>query len=132
MAGNRAQYEEALSRGHSFSWDQRWQDAVMAFEVAAAEFPDKPAPYAGMGMAYVELGQLEQALEHYKQAARYSKGDVIYLRQVADVQERLGRYEAAGQTYMAIGEIHLRRSELEQAVDNWRALARGARKRKKP
>lgn len=124
MAGNRTRYEEALSRGHTFSWDQRWEDAVAAFEQAVAEFPEEPAPYAGMGMAAFETGNLPAALENYKLAARYSRGDVIYLRQVADVQERLGALNEAGQTYMAIGEIHLRKGALDQAVDNWHRAAR--------
>lgn len=124
MAGNRARYEKALSRGHSYSWDQRWQEAITEFESALEEFPEEPAAYAGKAMAAFELGHLEEALENYKQAARYSKGDVIYLRQVADVQERLGQLDQAGQTYMAIGEIHLRRSEVDQAVDNWHRAAR--------
>ena len=124
MAGNRARYEQALSRGHSYSWDQRWQEAIVQFAAAIAEFPEEPAPYAGMGMAALELGELDDALENYKLAARYSHGDVIYLRQVADVQERLGQLGEAGQTYMAIGEIHLRRSAMEQAVDNWHRAAR--------
>ncbi|MFW5941364.1 MAG: tetratricopeptide repeat protein [Chloroflexota bacterium] len=124
MAHNRARYEEALSRGHSYSWDQRWDEAIQAFEKALEEFPEEPAPYAGMGMACFELGQLDQALEHYKKAARYSQGDVIYLRQVADVQERLGQLGDAGQTYMAIGEIQFRKGGLDQAVDNWHRASR--------
>lgn len=135
MAGNRARYQEALSRGHSYSWDQRWQEAIDEFKQALEEFSEEPAPYAGIGMAAFELGNLREALKNYKLAARYSRGDVIYLRQVADVQERLGQLDEAGQTYMAIGEIHLRRKELDQAVDNWHRASRlapnllGARQR---
>ena len=124
MAGNRAQYEQALSRGHSYSWDQQWEEAISEFQRALQEFPEEPAPYAGIGMASLELNRLQDALENYKKAARYSKGDVIYLRQVADVQERLGALEEAGQTYMAIGEIHLRKGAMNQAVDNWHRATR--------
>ena len=46
MANNRAHYEEALNRGHSYSWDQRYQEAIEAFEIAASEEPNEPAPYA--------------------------------------------------------------------------------------
>lgn len=124
MAGNRAQYEEALSRGHTYSWDQRWEEALIHFREAVAQFPEEPAPHAGIGMASLELGDLHGALESYKLAARYSRGDVIYLRHVADVQERLGQLTEAGQTYMAVGEIHLRRGALEQAADNWHRAVR--------
>lgn len=124
MANNRSRYEEALNRGHAFSWDQRWDDAVREFEAAIAEFPAEPAPYAGLGMAFVELGQLDRALEGYKLAARYSQGDIIYLRQVAEVQERLHLAADAGQTYMAIGEILLRQRLLEEAMENWHRAVR--------
>ncbi len=123
VAENRTLYEEALSRGHTFSWDQRWQEAIAEFNRAVAEFPEEPAPYAGLGMAAFESGKLEEALENYKLAARYSRGDIIYLRHVADVQERLGQLNEAGQSYMAMGEIHLRRGAVDQAVDNWHRAA---------
>ncbi len=119
MAGDRARYNQALSKGHSFSWDQRWGEAIEQFKLAVAEFGDEPAPYAGLGMAYLELEELEQALENYKLAARHSRGDIIYLRQVAAVQERLAQNEAAGQTYMAIGEILLRNGAVDEAAENW-------------
>ncbi|MDT8305995.1 MAG: tetratricopeptide repeat protein [Anaerolineae bacterium] len=119
MAGDRARYDEALSRGHSYSWDQRWEEAIEQFKVAVAEFSEEPAPFAGLGMAYLELDELEQALENYKLAARHSRGDVIYLRQVAQVQERLSQEASAGQTYMAIGEIQLRRGAVDDAAENW-------------
>jgi tetratricopeptide (TPR) repeat protein len=119
VAGDRARYDRALSKGHSLSWDQRWRDAIEQFKLAAAEFAEEPAPYAGLGVAYVELGELKEGLESYKLAARLSRGEVIYLRQVAEVQERLGQYDSAGQTYMAMGEIQLRRGALDDAAQNW-------------
>jgi len=119
VAEHRAQYEEALKRGHSYSWDQDWQNAITEFEQAIEAVTDEPAPYAGLGMAYFELGEFDKALENYKLAARHSRGDMIYLKHVADVQERLGQLTEAGQTYMAIGEIQLRRKKLDEAVGNW-------------
>ncbi len=119
MAQDRARYEESLNRGHAYSWDQQWEEAVAEFKKAVAEFPAEPAPYAGIGMAYLELERLQEALDAYKQAARLAKGDVIYLRQVADVQEQLGRRREAGQTYMAIGEALLKQKLLDDAMNNW-------------
>ena len=124
MANNRARFEEALTRGHSYSWDQKWEEAISQFQVALREGPEEPAPYAGLGVAYLELKQLDKALENYKLAARYSRGDIIYLRQVADVQERLGQLSEAGKTYMAIGEVELSRRHLREAMDNWHRAIR--------
>ncbi|MCA9921824.1 MAG: tetratricopeptide repeat protein [Anaerolineales bacterium] len=119
MANDRARYEDALNRGNSYIWDQSWAEAIQAFAVALKELPNETAPYAGLGAAYLNLNQLDKALENYKLAARYSRGDVIHLRQVADVQERLGLLNEAGKTYMAIGEIELKRRRLTEAMNNW-------------
>jgi tetratricopeptide (TPR) repeat protein len=124
VAKNRARYDEALNRGHVHCWDQQWEEAIVAFQLAIDELPGEPAPYAGLGMAHFELEQLKESLANYKQAARLSKGDIIYLRHVADVQERLGLLNEAGQTYMAIGEVQLRRRMLDEAMDNWHRAVR--------
>jgi tetratricopeptide (TPR) repeat protein len=124
VAQDRARFEDALNRGHSFSWDQRWQEAIKEFEVAVKVAPREPAPYAGLGMAFIELEQLEKALENYKKAARFSRGNVIYLRKVADVQEQLNQLGEAGRTYMAIGEMALSKRRLNDAMDNWQRAIR--------
>ncbi|MCL4262499.1 MAG: tetratricopeptide repeat protein [Anaerolineae bacterium] len=119
MAGNRVRYEEALNNGHSHIWDEKWEAAIKEFEVAAQLAPNEPAPYDGLGTAYHKLNRLDKALDNFKLAARYSRGDIIYLRQVADMQEQLGMNEDAGKTYMAIGEVELNRRRLNDAMDNW-------------
>ena len=91
MTENRPHYEAALRQGHSYSWDQRWPEAIEQFERAIEAADHEPAPYAGLGMAYAEMGDLYQALDNYKVAARLSRGDMIYLKHVAEVQERLGQ-----------------------------------------
>ncbi|MCI0393397.1 MAG: tetratricopeptide repeat protein [Chloroflexi bacterium] len=119
MANDRARYEQALSKGHAYGWDQRWPDAIREFQAAIGEFPQEPAPYAGLGVAYDGLNDSRKALENYKLAARYSQGDIIYLKPVAELQERLGQLNEAGQSYMAIGEVHLRQRKLDEAMVNW-------------
>ncbi len=119
MAKKQALFEQALNKGHSFLWDQRWSDAVAAFETAVTLSPTEPAPYAGLGDAYMGAEKLGQALENYKLAAKYSRGSIIYLRKVAEMQEQLGRTGEAGKTYMALGEMALSRRKLNEAMENW-------------
>jgi tetratricopeptide (TPR) repeat protein len=116
---NRPQYEESLNRGHAYNWDQQWDQAIQEFEKAVDLSPKEPAAYEGLATAYRGLDKLPQSLENYKLAARYSRGDIIYLRQVADVQELMGQDSEAGKTYLAIGEVELSRQRLKEAVDNW-------------
>lgn len=124
MAKNRALYEDALGRGHSYSWDQNWSEAIEAFKSAIQVVDDEPAPYAGLGMAHFEMNNLVKALENYKMAAHYSKGDIIYLKQVAEVQEKLNQTKDASQTYLSMGEILLRQKKVEEAVVNWMRAVR--------
>ncbi|UCG23302.1 MAG: tetratricopeptide repeat protein [Chloroflexota bacterium] len=128
MVDSRSRYEVALRQGHSHSWEQQWPEAIVEFEKAIEAAEQEPAPYAGLGMAYAELGDLQHALDNYKVAARLSNGDMIYLRHVAQVQEELGQNAEAGQTYMAIGEIQLKRRNLDEAVGNWLRAVRLAPK----
>ncbi len=67
---------------------------------------------------------LDRALESYKMAARYSRGDLRHLEKVADLQERLGLLSEAARTYMAAGELQLRQQQMEQAVFNWERAVR--------
>ena len=124
MAQDRALFEQALSRGLSYSFDQRWEDAIKEFQTAIQEISNEPAPYSGLGDAYQALDRFQEALKNYQLAARYSGGNIIYLRKVADVQEQLGLLTEAGKTYMAIGEMELSRHRLNEAMDNWHRAIR--------
>lgn len=124
MAKNRAVYEDALGRGHSYSWDQNWPEAIEAFKAAIQVVDNEPAPYAGLGMAHFELNEFFKALENYKLAAHYSQGDIIYLKQVAEVQEKLNQTKDASQTYLSMGEVLLRQKRVDEAVVNWMRAVR--------
>lgn len=119
MAKDRVRYEDAIKKGEAFNTEKLWKQAIGAFRVAVGEFPNEPEPYAGLGIACLGLKQLDKALDCFKLASRYSKGDISYLQRVADIQERMGQLSEAGRTYMAIGEIQLRHNQIDSAVDNW-------------
>lgn len=124
MAKDRIKYQKAMRTGLAYNNAQRWQEAFGAFRVAIGEFPQEPAPYAGLGEACLGLKQLDRALECFKLAARYSQGDITYLKKVADIQERQGQLSEAGRTYMAVGEILLKQRKLDDAIGNWQRSIR--------
>lgn len=124
MANNRARYEEAVKRGVAHVANKQWKEAFGMYRIAVSEFPNEPSAYAGLGEACIGLKQLDKALECYKLAARYSRGDIAYLKKVADIQERMGQLSEAGRTYMAMGEILFRQQLLEDAVGNWERAIR--------
>jgi tetratricopeptide (TPR) repeat protein len=124
VANNQARFQQALKRGFELNSAEKWQEAIPAFRAAINEFPQQPLPYAGLGEACFGLKQTDRALDCFKLAARYSGGNIDYLRKVADLQERLGRLTDASQTYLAAGEIHFRRRELDDALANWERAIR--------
>jgi tetratricopeptide (TPR) repeat protein len=108
----------------AYNLEQRWQEAMQHFRIAISEFPNEAMPYAGLGEACFGLKQIDRALDCYKLAARHSQGDLTYMKRVADLQERLGRLTEAGRTYMAVGELFLRRRQLDDAISNWERAVR--------
>ncbi len=124
MAQNRARFEKALKKGFQYNADENWPKAMGAFRLAISEFPKEPMPYVGLGEACFGLKKLPKALDCYKLAARYSGGDLSYLRKVADIQERLGQLTDAGRTYMAAGELLLRQRKFDEAIGMWQLAVR--------
>ena len=124
LANNQARYHQALKRGNAYNAREDWKRAFHSFRVALAEAPQAPEAYAGLGEACFGLKMVDRALESYKLAARYSRGDLQYLERVADLQERLGLLLEAARTYMAVAEIQLRHRQLDEAVYNWERAVR--------
>lgn len=124
MAQDRKRYEDALRKGAVYLDNKLYKEAFAVYRAALKEFAKEPEPYAGLAEACFGLKRMDKALELYKMAARYSRGDIKYLKKVADVQERLGLLDAAGRTYMAVGEVYLRGRELDEAVSHWQRSIR--------
>ena len=116
------QYQEAGNRGHSYIWEQRWEEAVEAFEFALQGRPSEPDLYDGLATAHKEIGHFGKALQNYEEAVRLSDGDVIYLEQVAEMQQKQGLYLKAADTCLAIGQKRFDERRIDDAVEKW-ALA---------
>lgn len=124
MAHDQNRYQKAMEAGRQFNEQQAYDKAISAFRIAVKERPNMAEAYAGLGEACIGVKMLDRALDCFKFAARYSGGDISYLRKVADIQERQGRLSDAGRTYLAIGEIFYKRSETEEAIGNWQRAIR--------
>ena len=113
------QQGSAETRGHSLIWEQKWDEALKEFEVALTESPENPTIHDGIATAKRELGDNKGALVHFEKAAELTDQNTIYLRQVADLQQKMGGLTEAAATFMKIGEKHLSRKRLADAIDNW-------------
>lgn len=124
MANEQAIYEQALHEGAAYGKQGNWSAALAAYKRALAADQTSAEAYAGLGEACIGLRRLDHALTCYKEAVRISRGEIAYLQKVADIQERLGQLGEAGRTYMAAGELALRRQLFDEAISNWERAVR--------
>src|SRR6266849_9202307 len=124
MIGRREVFDQAMRLGHSAAWDQQWDRAIALYREALAEFPDEPLALSSLGFALLQADKLDIALQLYQRAAALSPGDPVAPEKCGEIFERQGRLNEAAQTYLAVAEIHLKRRDVQKAMDNWNRVAR--------
>jgi len=124
MIGHRDAFDQAMRLGHSAAWDQQWDRAITAYRTALKELPDEPLALSSLGFALLQADQLDNALQLYQRSASLNPGDPVAPEKCGEIFERQGRLNDAAQTYLAVAEIHLRRRDVQKAIDNWNRVAR--------
>ncbi len=123
MAGNKRAYHKAINKGLNLAWEGQWEQALTWYRKALAEVSDDPAVYHHLGLAYVQLERLDQALEAYQQASRLDPEDPLPLARIADIHERLGHAREAADVLTSLAHIYQRQQSWAQAIQ---ALQRAA------
>jgi tetratricopeptide (TPR) repeat protein len=124
MPGHREVYEQALRQGNSAAWDQKWEQAITAYQRALAEFPGDPVATDHLGLAFMQSGQLDQAQSVYQEAIRADPQNPIPHEKIAEILERDGRVVESVQLRLSAAELFLATREADKAIDNWLAAAR--------
>ena len=122
MAGNRRIFDEAMRQGTNYAWDSQWNKAVTEYERAIAEFPDDASAYTALGQALVSADRTKEALSVYQRAARLTPDDPLALARVAELQEQTQDMAGAVQTWLLSAELHLRRRDVDAAVQVWQRI----------
>ncbi len=107
-----------MQAGHSAAWEGRWAEALKAYQAAVTEFPDDGGALNALGMAYLEQNQLKEALTVYQRAAAKTPGDPVAPEKCGEILGRLGRNREAGQAFLYVAELHLKRQDVAKAVTN--------------
>lgn len=124
MAGNRANFDQAMSKGHSAAWDQLWDRAIAYYRAALTEFPDEPTALSALGLVLFQTDRLDDALNIYQRAAMLTPGDPVAPEKCGEIFERQGRLNEAVQTYSAVADLHLRRRDVQKAIDLWTRIVK--------
>jgi tetratricopeptide (TPR) repeat protein len=124
MPGRREVYEKAVRQGNSAAWDQKWPQAIAAYQRALTEFPGDPAAMDHLGLAFMQSGDLDKAHSIYQEAVRVDPQNPIPHEKCAEILERQGRTAESLQLRLNAAELYLARREADKAIDNWLAAAR--------
>jgi len=119
MPGREDVFQNAMNEGHSAAWDQKWEQAVEAYQKALAESPENPKALTNLGLALYQLGRYEEALEIYKRAAQFSLDDPLPMEKIAQLSERLGHLKQAVQAALQSAELYIKSKEVDKALENW-------------
>lgn len=124
MSGNRDNFQSVMNQGHSAAWDQDWEQAAKFYRQALVEFPMEPKALNSLGLALLELGKFEQALEFYSRACEVSPQDPIPFEKVAQISEHLGRQDVLSRASLRSAELYLNRGDTNKAVENLVRISR--------
>ncbi|MEN4012154.1 MAG: tetratricopeptide repeat protein [Chloroflexota bacterium] len=119
MAGNQRAFEDAMNKGHSAAWDQRWDQAAQFYRIALGEFPDHSSALTNLALALFEMEEFDEALKIYKRAAILSPDDPIAPEKMARIFERQGRLNEAIRAGMQAAELHLKSKDVEKSIEGW-------------
>jgi len=125
VAGNRKVFEKAMRAGTNAAWDGNWDQAIVVYRRALAEFSDDVSALIGLGLAYSGAGQLEATLKAYQRAIALAPDDPVLLEHIGKTREQLGQGKAAAEAYMAAAERYLSQQQATHlALVRWQDAAR--------
>lgn len=123
MPGNRAVFNDAVTKGHNAAWDGQWAKAAAEYRRALAEFPDDARIRLSLAHALEQLGQWESALREYRQLVQAQPRDPAPLARVAAVLEKLQRKSEAAGVYVQLADLYVAQNLPQQAIEAWRQAA---------
>jgi len=125
VARNRKVFEEAMRAGANAAWDQNWDQAIAAYQRALGEFSRDVGALTRLGLAYANVGQLEDALESYRQANELTPDDPTLYEHIGKVREQLGQSKEAAEAYLASADCYASKQQSSHlALERWQDAVR--------
>ena len=124
MAGNQTRFQEAMKQATSAAWDGAWSKAADYYRQALQEMPNHPVALSNLGLALYEMHNYKDALPVYQKAIGISPSDPVIMDKIADLQERLGNYNAAISASLKAAELHAQNRDVPKAIECWKRVIR--------
>jgi tetratricopeptide (TPR) repeat protein len=124
MSGREEVFQQEMNKGHSAAWDQSWERAAEHYRQALKVIPHHPKALTSLGLALYEMGQYQESLQFYVQAAAATPEDPLPLERVAELSEKVGDLEHVPGISLRAAELYLKRRDPEKAIENLTRVVR--------
>jgi tetratricopeptide (TPR) repeat protein len=124
MTDRQEVFEESMRLGHSAAWDLQWDRAIEYYRKALSLSADHPGALTSLGLALLESEEYEEALKVYEHAGKLSPEDAIPVEKIAEILEAMNEKQGAVSQRKAAVDLHLKRRDVDRAIDNWTHIAR--------
>jgi len=119
MVEQEASFQQLMQDGHSASWDQNWEQAAEYYRKALMIHPKHPQALTSCGLALLELGDLDKALQCYLRAAEAEPEDALPLEKIAQIYARMGNFRQSIAVSMSAADLYLKQKDAAKAIENW-------------
>ncbi len=123
MAGNRKSFDKTLKKAAGFVAKRDWARAIKEYKWALREFPDDAETLTKLGIAYCQSNQLNDARDLFRRLNQAHPDDAGILAGLADVEEKLGDNDAAGDLLLKAGSIFEANGTMDPAIAAWQRAA---------
>lgn len=120
MTSNQQTFSNAMNRGHTAAWEQKWEEAAGYYRQALQEFPNHPQALNSLGLALFELHHYDEALVCYQKASQVSSDDPVPFEKIAEIYDLLGNPSESAKASGEAAELYLKNRDVEKAIESWR------------
>jgi tetratricopeptide (TPR) repeat protein len=122
MPGNRAIFERALDQSRESARAGSWDEALRAAVTALQEFPSDPDARIAAGVALLNTGKLDRALQIFDELRAADPHNAFHLGYIAQIHARQANSAAAIASYQALADLHSAQRRPLQAIEALREL----------
>ncbi len=120
MTSNQQTFSNAMNRGHTAAWEQKWEEAAGYYRQALQEFPNHSQALNSLGLALFELHHYDEALVCYQKASQVSSDDPVPFEKIAEIYDLLGHSSESAKASSEAAELYLKNRDVEKAIESWR------------